>query len=107
MRNNKLQTQIMRRVYYAYALNIVGTPGILQGFGMLAMLIALTYFVSIGNVLANMMQMSIAQLGTFLYNAVTNTEAWTLLLIGGMIFSLLSFRFKIGSFRSGTKWAKV
>jgi hypothetical protein len=90
-----LQRSIMRRVYYAYALRIVTLPGIPQGFFMLGSIIALTYFVSIGNVIENFLQAPVGHLGVFFYNAFTNTEAWTLLTIGVFIFSLLSFRFTI------------
>jgi hypothetical protein len=92
---NKLQKRIMRRVYYAYAIRLATLPGVLQGFMMLGALIALTYFVSLGNVLQNMSSVGLSGLGQFAYNAITNTEAWTLLLLGLMIFAALSFRFKI------------
>ncbi len=90
-----LQKKIMRRVYYAYALKMVTLPGVPQGFFMLASIIALTYFVSIGNVIENLMQAPVGHIGVFLYNAVTNTEAWTLLILGVFIYSLFSFRFKV------------
>ncbi len=86
----------MRRVYYAYALRTMTLPGVPQGFLLLALLIALTYFVSIGNVIQNMMTVaSVKGFEQFTYNAITNTEAWTLLILGFMIFSLFSFRFTI------------
>ncbi len=91
----KLQKKIMRRIYYAYAIRLATLPGVPQGFMMLGALIALTYFVSLGNVIQNMENVGMSGLGQFAYNAVTNTEAWTLLLLGVMIFSALSFRFKI------------
>lgn len=91
----KLQKKIMRRVYYTYAIRLATLPGVPQGFLMLGALIALTYFVSIGNVIQNIEQVGMSGFGQFAYNAVTNTEAWTLLLLGIMIFSALSFRFKI------------
>jgi hypothetical protein len=90
-----LHKKIMRRIYYAYALRLVTLPGVPQGFLMLASLIALTYFVSIGNVIENLMGAQVGHVGTFAYNAITNTEAWTLLILGVFIFSLFSFRFKI------------
>lgn len=91
---SKLHKQIMRRVYYAYALRLVTLPGIPQGFLTLFALIGLTYFVSLGNVLNNIRQIPVGNLDTFAYNAVTNTDAWTLIFTGLIIFSLISFRFK-------------
>lgn len=92
---NKLQKKIMRRVYYAYAIRVATLPGVPQGFLMLASLIALTYFVSIGNVIQNAELIGVQGLGRFAYSAVTNTEAWTLLILGVLIFLAISFRFKI------------
>jgi hypothetical protein len=92
---NSLQKKIMRRVYYAYAIRVATLPGVPQGFLMLASLIGLTYFVSIGNVIQNLMTMQVSGLGRFFYNALSNTEAWTLLILGVFIFSLFSFRFKM------------
>lgn len=92
---SQLHKKIMRRIYYAYALRLVTLPGVPQGFLTLGSLIALTYFVSIGNVIQNMETVGLGGLGQFAYSAVTNTEAWTLLILGVMIFSLLSFRFKV------------
>jgi hypothetical protein len=91
----KLQKTIMRRVYYAYAIRVATLPGVFQGFVMLSALIALTYFVSIGNVIQNMEIVGFEGLGNFLYNAVRNTEAWTLLIVGVLIFAAFSFRFTL------------
>ncbi|HEU4677451.1 MAG TPA: hypothetical protein VFS75_01880 [Candidatus Paceibacterota bacterium] len=91
----KLQRKIMRGIYYAYALRLVSLPGVLQGFFMLAIMIALTRFVSLGHVIANFETGGFAHVGTFLYNAVRTTEIWTLLLIGLFVFSLLSLRISL------------
>ena len=102
-----LQKKIMRRIYYAFALRTVATPGVFQGFAMLGILIALTYFVSLGNVIENMVNVGWEGVGTFAYHAITNTEAWTLLLLGAFIFSALSFRFKIAHWNESPKFVKV
>ena len=88
----RLQKKIMRGIYYAYAIRLMTLPGVLQGFVMLASLIALSYFVSIGNVIKNLSIIEMGHVGTFVYNAVRTTEIWTLLLIGVFVFSLLSLR---------------
>ncbi len=62
---------------------------------MLTILIALTRFVSIGNVLSNLRGIEMSHVGTFAYNAVSTTEAWTLLLIGLFVFCALSLRFSV------------
>jgi hypothetical protein len=82
----------MRGIYYAYVLRLISLPGVLQGFVMVGVLIALTHFVSIGNVIQNFAHIEVAHIGQFFYNAVTNTELWTLLLIGVFVFLSLSLR---------------
>ncbi len=90
-----LQQKIMRGIYYAYALRLITLKGVWQGFAMLAIIIALTRFVSIGNVLSNLQGIEASHFGTFVYNAVRTTEVWTLLLIGLFVFCLLSLRISI------------
>ena len=87
-----LQKKIMRGIYYAYFLRLVSLPGVLQGFVMLGVLIMLTRFVSLGNVIQNFANIEMAHAGTFVYNAVRTTEVWTLLLIGLFVFLSLSLR---------------
>lgn len=97
----------MRRVYYAYALRVATIPGVVQGFVMLAVLIGLTRFVSLGNVIHNFMAVPVGNVDVFVYNAITTTEAWTLLLVGIFIFSALSVRFTIVPMRAAQRFAKV
>ena len=97
----------MRRIYYAYALHFVGRPGVLQGALMFTALVALTRFVSLGNVLTNLMGVEVGHVGTFFYNAVMTTEAWTLLLLGIFIYSAFSFRFTIRGVSRAHQLAKA
>ncbi|MFZ2253407.1 MAG: hypothetical protein WAW13_04560 [Minisyncoccia bacterium] len=87
-----LQNKIMRGIYYAYMLRLVSLPGVVQGFVMLGILIALTHFVSISHVIQNFSNIEMSNVGTFVYNAVRTTELWTLLLIGMFVFLSLSLR---------------
>jgi hypothetical protein len=90
-----LQRKIMRGIYYAYAIRLATIPGVWQGFVMLGVMIALTRFVSLGNVLNNLSQIEMSHIDTFAYNAVRTTELWTLLLIGTFVFLSLSLRFTL------------
>ncbi len=90
-----LQRKIMRGIYYAYALRLVSLPGVIQGFVMLAVLIALTRFVSLGNVIQNLSGIEMSHFGTFVYNAVRTTEIWTLLLVGVFVFLSLSLKISL------------
>lgn len=85
----------MRGIYYAYFLRLVSLPGVLQGFVMLGVLIMLTRFVSLGNVIQNFSNIEMTDVGTFVYNAVRTTEVWTLLLIGLFVFLSLSLRISL------------
>lgn len=104
---NKLQRKIMRGIYYAYALRLVSLPGVWQGFVMLAVLIVLTRFVSLGNVLKNLSTAEWNQVGTFFYNAVRTTEIWTLLLVGILMFLSLSVRFSLTSKKTSFSFARI
>ncbi len=87
-----LQRKIMRGIYYAYLLRLVSLPGVAQSFVMLGVLILLTRFVSLGNVVQNFLHIEVNHIGVFFYNAVRTTEIWTLLLLGVFIFLSLSLR---------------
>jgi hypothetical protein len=93
----KLQRKIMRAIYYAYVIRVACTPGVWQGITMMVCIIALTYFVSIKNVLSNMSHIEISSIGVFMYNALRTTEVWTFLLVGIFVYALLSFRISIVS----------
>ncbi len=85
----------MRGIYYAYAIRVATIPGVWQGFVMLGVMIVLTRFVSLGNVLSNLERIELGQVGTFIYNAFRTTEIWTLLLVGILVFLTLSIRFTL------------
>jgi uncharacterized BrkB/YihY/UPF0761 family membrane protein len=97
----------MRRIYYAYVLRVAFQPAIVQGFFMLALLIALTYFVSLGSIIQNISQIRVGYLGTYFYNALTNTDAWTLLILGLMIFSVFTLRFTIAPVKRVPKFVEA
>ncbi|MCF7815492.1 MAG: hypothetical protein K9M10_00190 [Candidatus Pacebacteria bacterium] len=96
-----LQRKIMRGIYYAYALRLASLPGVFHGFVMLGIMIALTHFVSIGNVIENLSNIQLSHVGTFVYNAISTTELWTLILIGMFVFLSLSLRFSLEPKRGG------
>lgn len=87
-----LQRKIMRGIYYAYFLRLISLPGVLQGFMMLGVLIALTHFVSLGNVIQNLSHVEVGRVGQFFMNALRTTEIWTYLLAGIFVFLMLSLR---------------
>jgi len=90
-----LQKKIMRGIYVAYLLRLISLPGVWQGFAMLGVMIVLTHFISLGNVLSNLRGIEPAHFGRFLYNAISTTEIWTFIFIGAFVFLSLSFRITI------------
>jgi hypothetical protein len=96
----------MRGIYYAYLLRLLSLPGVPQGFLMLGIMIVLTHFVSLGNVLHNVSQIEATEIGMYAYNAVRTTEVWTLLLIGLFVFSMLSLRISLVPKREDYSFAR-
>lgn len=94
----------MRGIYYAYAIRLVTMDGVWQGFAMLGSMIVLGRFVSLGNVISNLSQIEMSNIGTFVYNAVRTTEIWTFLFIGIFVFLSLSLRFSLSP-REGDTYA--
>lgn len=102
-----LQRKIMRGIYYAYFLRLVSLPGVLQGFVMLGVLIMLTRFVSLGNVIQNFSNIEMTHVDTFAFNAIRTTEVWTLLLIGLFVFLSLSLRISLVPKRTQYSFAQI
>jgi hypothetical protein len=91
----QLKRQIMRRVYYTYTLRIVTDPVNVYPFLMGVSLVLMTQFVSFTNVAQNLLAIEVGRIPVWAFNAVTSTEAPTLLLLGIMIFAALSLRLKL------------
>lgn len=92
MTHNKLQNTIIRRIYYAYALRLTLHPVTMHGVAMLILIFALTYFVSIPNVLANLLEVRLGELAPYIAKLFLHTEIWTLVILGAIIFTILSLR---------------
>lgn len=91
----QLKRQIMRRVYYAYALQTATNPFNVYGFLMGLSVVLLTQFVSFTGLINNLLMIEVGQLPHWAYNAFTTTEASTLVLLGIIIFAALSLRWKL------------
>ncbi len=91
----QLKRQIMRRVYYAYAIQTITNPAYTYGFLMGLCVVLLTQFVSFPNLINNLLSIEVGRVPMWAYNAFTTTEASTLVLTGVIIFAALSLRFKL------------
>lgn len=86
-----LKQSIMRRIYYAYAIETITHPAFTHGVLMAVCTAGLTRFVSFGHVFENMMNVRLGGLGTFVVNALMSTESWTLfilMVLGALTISL-------------------
>lgn len=95
MEKNILRQHIMRRVYYTYALSLVLHPAALHGVLIGALSVGLTFFVSIPNVIINILHVEVGQLALYFYTSALTTEVWTLCIIGALTMSALSLRIHI------------
>lgn len=87
-----MQKNIMRRVYLSYVLSRATHPLTIRIVVALSLGMILTRFVSFRAVLSNLMNVEVGQVGQFVVSAVAHTEVWTLILVGTIIFLLLSYR---------------
>ena len=87
-----LQKHIMRRVYLSFAISRLTHPLTVRIVAALILIGTMSSFVSFKAVLSNMLQVRVGELHTFFLTALQNTEAWTLLLIGSLLFVGLSYR---------------
>lgn len=87
-----LQKNIMRRVYYSFAIACLTHPLTVRVVLASVLLYVMSNFVSYQAVLSNMLNVRVGDLDTFFYSALVNTEAWTLLLGGALVFIGLSYR---------------
>lgn len=87
----------MRRVYYAYTMSLLRNPAAFRGFIFGASFMLFLQLVSVPNILKNFLGMEVSAVPTFIFNAFMRGEVLTLLTMGIMVMSLLSFRLKIKS----------
>jgi len=92
-----MEKNIMRRVYYAFVLRQATSPVALHGVALLGLFFALTYFVSIPNVIQNISHVEVGSVGRYMLTALMTTEIWTLLILGGIIMAAFSLRFRLRS----------
>lgn len=93
--DTQLKNTIMRRVYYAYTVRKLTSPVAVHAALLLVLFFALTWFVSIPNVIRNVMHVEVGRIGGYALEALTHTEIWTLVIIGGIVLTALSLRWRL------------
>lgn len=84
------QGSIMRRVYLTFFLKVMLHPVTIHLMLIATFFAVLTHFVSFPNVIGNLLNRSMGEMHTFLFESAASTEVWTLLLFGAIGVSLLS-----------------
>ncbi len=97
--NKNLKRQIMRRVYYAYTLQIFSHPAFPHGMALSMSVALLAQAVSIPAILANLSATPVGMVPTYLIYSSLKTETFVLLLLGAVVFTILSFGVTIKTVR--------
>ena len=93
--NTKLHKQIMRRIYYAYAMRLA-THTVTLHVAVLAILVyALAALVHVDKVLQNIASAQVGDLGAKLLQVAAQADALSLLVFGVLIFTVLSLPLRI------------
>jgi hypothetical protein len=87
---DQLRKNIMRRVYYTFALKTALSPALLHGLILCASFYVLTLVVSVPDVWANLMQVPVGNVFTFFLGALKHTQTVTLVLLAVMSLTLFS-----------------
>ncbi len=90
---NQLQSKIMRRVYYSFGVRVLTSRVFLQAVLLAVGLYGVKVMVHVASVINNLKTVELGNLDNFMFNALTNTDVYTLLSIGIVVFALLSFNF--------------
>ena len=109
--NNKIKTNIMRRVYYSYTLSFASEPMLWQGFVLgasIALFGRLTHVASIGR---NFAHTSVENAPAFVFdsfaNALAGGEVLTVLVSVFMVGLSLSFVYRATGLLSGFRLRTV
>lgn len=92
---NQLQKNIMRRVYYAYALRIVLHPLVVHGVLFAIAIYGLSVVLHVASIINNLRSIPVGKLDTYIFNAFMHAEFLTFVFMGLGIFTLLSLRMSL------------
>jgi len=98
---NQLQKKIMRRVYYAFGLRLATSPLVTHTLLLAVSVYALSKLLHVASIMDNLRGTELANLDNFIFNSFIHAEFLTLVFVGIIIFTALSFNFsfKAPSFR--------
>jgi hypothetical protein len=91
----------MQRIYYAFALRVVLSQFMAKCLLFVASVYGLSVMVHVSSIIENIQRVQVGSLTTYIFNAFTHTDVFTLLFVGLTFFTLLSFRFNVKLLRFG------
>ena len=91
MNNTQLRKKIMRRIYTAYAMRLLGGARARHAAVIALSLVALVRFVSVVNVAENFSRVSVGQAGQFILSAFEHTEFLTLGILALLMYAIVAF----------------
>ena len=98
---NSLQRRIMRRVWYSYGLSVLVSRAAVRGFALGFSAVLFVKLVSVPSVLSNILAVEVGAVPEYVWQAVLQSiksgEILQLIMLGVVIFSLLSFRINLRS----------
>ena len=92
---NQLQKRIMRRVYYSFGIGIVTNRVFAHALLLAIGLYGVKVMVHVASFIGNLKTIKVGNLDNFMFNALTHTDIYTLVFVGVLIFTLLSFNYSI------------
>ena len=99
--HNSLQRRIMRRVWYSYGLSVLVSRATVRGFALGFSAVLFVKLVSVPSVLSNILAVEVGAVPGYVWQAVLQSiqsgEILQLIMLGVVIFSLLSFRINLRS----------
>ncbi len=91
----EFKRSIMKRIYISYCIFLLTHPVTVHSFLLAITMLFMTKYVSFAQVFHNILQIKVGELDSYVLGTLKTTEIWTLLLLGTIIFLLLSFRINV------------
>jgi len=92
---NKLKNNIMSRVYFTYVFRLLKHPLATHGAVLIVSGYLLIRLVHVAAVYHNILNVRIGDIGNYLYFTLTRADATTLLVVGVVLFTVLSLRWRL------------
>lgn len=103
MENKKLQKNIMRRVYYAFAIRMATHITTVHLVILATSFYAFAYFVHVAAVLKTVSKVPMGEMGPFLLRLLSHTDGITLVVLGVIIMTSLSLPFSLPQYKRTLK----